>query len=629
MWGVPRAPLLLTFGLAVGAAGLFGSTGADARGWEEVHQTSDDVRVTVGADGIAVVQHHLRYRVVAGHFKTLDFTGVEPTAELVAETTALAEKGGELPAHVTPNPKTPGAVKIAFDEPRGIGRGVYVLDVSYRLDLVAAKMLVRDGAMWRLAWTAPPSPEGHDGARVVFELPSAPTEPRLASPEQAATTLATLRREPDKDELELVRAHIPRGEAVTWSARVDPKAFPRVTSPELRPPAAAVAASVPVPNHVPLVLIACALAAIAGAFATALGMKQGFVARACAAASVRARPLLPLRWGLGPFVYGAAATGALAALLWGTPAYGAALVVLAMLLGTHRSPAPIARPRGPGRWQPIADSEVLVARPRAAMPGDALDIGTRAGKLTSLAVVMALATVAFVLRTRLAGAAIAIPLVSAALVPLFVTGTRAQLPRGPAELAALVLGPARDALARLVDLAHVDVRCVARFREGTTSYDEVRLSCAPADRIPGLRSIELALATLEPAAHAALPEVLVRFDDASEAASKIAQLAPGIRVVTGRGPDEKVLRLAPRVPTPAGAARLLARLASDLEGRRASDRAASIAGIAGIAGIAVAPASIAPASASRGFNGADRRVTRTRVAAAVAPLTLRGASAST
>ena len=584
----------------MGAAGLFVANDAEARGWEEVHQTSDDVRVAVGADGIAMVQHHLRFRVVAGHFKTFDFTGVEPSADLVAETTALMEKGGELPAHVTPNPKTPGAVKIAFDEPRGLGRGVYVLDVSYRLDLVAAKMLVRDGAMWRLAWTAPPSPEGHDGARVVFEMPTAPTEPRLASPEQAATTLATLRREADKDELELVRAHIPRGEAVTWSARVDPKAFPRVTSPELRPPvsAAGVVPSTPVPNHVPLVLIACALAVIAGAFATALGMKQSFVARACAAASVRPRPLLPLRWGLGPFVYGASVAGALAALLWGTPIYGAALVVLAMLLAAHRSPAPIASPRGPGRWQAIADSEVLVARPRDAMAGDALDIGARSGKLVVLALTIVLGVTAFVLRTRVAGASIAVPLVSAALVPLFVTGTRAQLPRGPGELAALVLRPARDSLARLVDLAHVDVRCLARFRDGTTSYDEVRLSCAPTDRIPGLRSIELALATLAPSAPVALPEVLVRFEDGSQAGSKIAQLAPGIRVVTGRGPEEKVLRLAPRVPTPAGAARLLARLASDLEGRRASDRTPSSS-----------TERRAPAL-SRGFKGADRRVFR-------------------
>lgn len=601
---MPRTPLLLAFGLLVGALSI--TPASHARGWEEVHQTSDDVRLTVGADGVATVQHHLRYRVVAGHFKTLDFTGIEPNAELVGETTALIEKGGELPAHVLPNPKVPGGLLIAFDEPRGIGRGVYVLDVKYRLDLVAAKMLVRDGAMWRLAWTAPTSPEGHDGARVVFEVPSAPTEPRLASPEQAATTLATLRREPEKDELELVRAHIPRGEAVVWSARVDPKAFPRVVSPELRPPVAAVTAAAPVPNHVPVVLVACALAVLAGALAFALGAKQRFVARACASAEppVRPRPLVPLGWGLAPFAYGAAGAGALAELLWGTPAYGALLVVVAMAIGAHRSPAPIARPRGPGRWQPITDGAVLVARGREAAPGDALDIGTRAGKLTALALVVVLGVVSFVLRTRVAGAAISIPLVSAALVPLFATGTHAQQPRSPAELAARVLGPARDMLGRLVDFTHVDVRCLARFREGTQSYDEVRLACAPADRIPGLRSIELALATLEPGAPAALPEVLVRFDDGSQAASKIAQLAPGIRVVTGRGPDEKVLRLAPRAPTPRGAARLLARLASELEGRRASDRVG-----------AGGETSASPKSPSRGFTGADRRVTRVRPAA--------------
>jgi len=596
----------MAFGLA--ASAVLGTPSAEGRGWEEIHQTSDDVRVTVAADGMATVQHHLRYRIVAGHFKAFDFTGLDERAQLIAESLVLPEKGGEIAAQVIVNPKTPGAVRISFDEPRGLGRGVYVTDVKYKLDLVAAKMLVRDGAMWRLAWTAPASPEGHDGARVVFELPSAPTEPRLASPEQAQTTLATLRREPGKDELELVRAHVPRGEAVTWSARVDPKAFPQVVSAELRPPTAVVTAAVPVPNNVPMVLLAVGLAVLAGALAFALGSKQRLVLRACEASFVRARPLLPLTvrgWSFGPFAYGGAVAGALALLLWGTPAYGAGLVVLAMCLAAHRAPASIARPRGPGRWQPIADEQVLVAQPPAPAPGDALDIGTRAGKLTALALVVVLAVAAFLLRTRVAGAAIAIPLVAAAIVPLFATGTRAQLPRAPAELAARVLGPARDLLGRLVDLAHVDVRCLARFRDGSTSYDEVRLACLPTDRIPGLRTIELALATLEPggggmATSAALPEVLVRFDDGSEAAAKIAQLAPGIRIVTGRGPEEKVLRLTPRAPTPSGAARLLARLAADLEGKRVTDRTPTTTG--------------APASRPRLFAGNDRRARRARIA---------------
>jgi hypothetical protein len=124
---VVKVPLLVSLallGLAVAPPV------AEAKGWEEVHQTSDDVRVTVGPDGVATVQHHLRYRVVAGHFKSLDFAGVDPHADLVAESTILPEKGGEIPARVEANPRSPGAVRILYDEPRGLGRGVYVVDVK-------------------------------------------------------------------------------------------------------------------------------------------------------------------------------------------------------------------------------------------------------------------------------------------------------------------------------------------------------------------------------------------------------------------------------------------------------------------------------------------------------------------
>jgi len=544
---------------------------AAAAGWQEIHQTSDDVRVAVGSDGLAVVTHHLRYRVVAGRFKTLEFAGIDTRAELVADAVVLPEKGGEIAARVEPNAKAPGAVKINVDDARGLPRGSYAIDVKYKLDLVATKMLVRDGAMWRLSWTAPASPEGHDGARVIFETPSAPTEPRLAAPELATTTLVTLRRESDHDELELVRAHIPRGEAVTWAARVDPKAFPRVAAPELRPPPPPASSPSREPSHVPAVLAASVLAALSGALAFALRKKQATVLAACGAASMQPRPLVPVNASLAPFVYAAATTAGLALLLWGPPVWGAVLVVVAMTIATYRQPTPKPSPRGPGRWQPVEDGDVLVRRAQAAGAGDVLDITTRRGQLAFAALASAMFVLAFVLRARVPGAAVALPLASAALVPLFATGTRAQLPHAPAELAARILAPARDALGRLVDLAHVDVQCLARFREGTKAFDEVRLTCAPSDRIPGLRVIELAVAAA-PGSRVALPEVLVRFDDGSAAASKVAQIAPGVRLVPGRSPEEKVLRLVPRIPTARGAARLLARLAAELEGRRVSDR---------------------------------------------------------
>jgi hypothetical protein len=137
-----------------------------------------------------------------------------------------------------------------------------------------------------------------------------------------------------------------------------------------------------------------------------------------------------------------------------------------------------------------------------------------------------------------------------------------------------VLRPVRDALGRRIDLSHVELRTIARALEHAKDdvLDEVRLACAPIDRTPGLRALELALAVAAPGPHGAIPEVLVRFDDGSPAAARIASLARGARPVPGRTPDEKVVRLAPEEPTADASARLLAGLLADLEGRRATDR---------------------------------------------------------
>ncbi|HVJ88665.1 MAG TPA: hypothetical protein VM580_02610, partial [Labilithrix sp.] len=333
----------------------------EAAGWQEMHETSDDVRLDVGPDGMATVQHHLRYRIVAGRFKTFDLVGVEPRIEVAPEAVLTPEKGGEESiARVEPLPKAPGTLRLTIDEGKGLGRGAYVVDVRYRLDLVATKMLVRDGAMWKLSWTAPPAPEGHDGARVTFAVPSAPTEPRLAATAESPTTLATVRRGVESDELELVRAHVPRGEAVTWAVRVDPKAFSRVTAPELRPP--------PAPETRPpsligstlgRVLVACGFAVLAGALAALLREKQRAVRAASELRGVRQSPVVTLPWGAGPFVYGIVTSLAFATLLWWSPIVGAFLVALAMALAAPRTPASIGKPRGPGLWRPISDPRGL------------------------------------------------------------------------------------------------------------------------------------------------------------------------------------------------------------------------------------------------------------------------------
>jgi hypothetical protein len=549
----------------MGVLSLGGEAGASS--WQEVHATADDVRIEVAPDGIATVQHHLRYRVVAGHFKTFEIAGLDPRAELLPDAVFTSEKAGtEVAARVETVAKTPGTVRIVIDEGKGLGRGAYLVDVKYRLDLARTKMLVRDGAMWKLSWTAPPAPEGRDGASVVFDLPAAPTEPRLAG--ETSTTLPTLRRGPERDELELVRAHVPRGEAVVWSARVDPKAFPLVKSPDLRtiaplpePPIGTISKS-----HVVRALLALGLALLAGLFAFALRMKEVAVDASARATGATPRPLVPIGL-LRPYLYGITGAAALAMLLWSSPTFGAVLVLLAMALAADRAPAPVVRPRAPAVWQRAKDTKALLAK-RVALPIDAFDLSSRRARLLFAALALVVAALAYALRMHVPQIQLALPMASIAIVPLFVTATRAQLPRTAVDLAQAALRPVRDALAARVDLTHVELGTIARTSADGT-IDEVRLVCMPRDRTPGLSSIEVALAVASSGAYT--PEILVRFDDGSPAAERILGRAYDL-VVTGRVPEEKVLRITCGDATASAVARELARLLGDLEGRRMSDR---------------------------------------------------------
>jgi hypothetical protein len=582
------------FALLIVSALAMPAVRADAGGWQEMHETSDDVKIEVLPDGQAEIQHHLRYRIVAGHFKSFDLVGVDPRAVIAPEAVFTPEKIGgpgssEIVARVEAVAKTPGTLRIMIDEGKGLGRGAYVVDVKYKLDLVATKMLSRDGAMWKVAWTAPPAPEGHDGARVTFDLPSAPTEPRLAGASESATTLATLRRSTERDELELVRAHVPRGEAVTWAARVDPKAFPRVVAPDLRPPAREMETGRPslIASNLSRILAAAGLALLAGLFAVLLRDKQKAFRAAAAIRRAAAEPLVPLAWAevMRPFAYGVTTAVALALLLWGNPVVGALLVAFAMALASHRGTTPLARPRRRGAWQTLPSAQALLPSRTSPLPTDAFDLGTVRGRVAFAVIACLVGASVWLLRSRVPQIAIALPLASVALIPIFVTGTRAQLRPSPTDLAARILRPTRDELATMIDLSHVELATIGHVVDAPNvgganqapPIDEVRLTCLPRDRTPGLRAIDLALAPCR-SGHDALPEVFVRFDQGSAAGERLARLAGAsrARVVTGRTPDERVMRLSPEEPTPTAAAELVGKLLLGLEGRRSTDASENV-----------------------------------------------------
>jgi hypothetical protein len=247
---------------------------------------------------------------------------------------------------------------------------------------------------------------------------------------------------------------------------------------------------------------------------------------------------------------------------------GAACVALSMLAAAMRAPA--ARPvaRGPGRW--------LALRPEEAFAADiAAGLGPRVA-FACAALVLAAALLARAFDTQ---AAWLLMLDATALVPLLATGRASQLPPHGARSAAPWLSRAFRALKampmlRVAPWGRVTGDGSASASAAVTSakslgIDELRLLVLPRVAMPGVVGVEIGLAwSSTPVGWTATPEVFARVLDGSAAAAKLARDLPGTRVVPGRRPDERVMRLLPRAPTRAGAIALVRGLADALTDRR-------------------------------------------------------------
>jgi hypothetical protein len=532
----------------------------------ETHFVGDDVRVTLDESGIARVDHAIAYRVSGTTLRDFDVTGVEPEAvpdegapvTIDGETTNAAhvERKGERALHVT--------LEAAPRARSNHEARTFVVRVSYALDLVRARELTLDGAMWRLAWTSPAVPEGFDGARVVFDLPAAATEPRaIASDGSTAPDgrIVTLRRGAQRDELEMERPHVARGEAAAWLARVDPRAFPRVVDASLRPPVLA-----PPPSSLrdreDAVgwLVALGLGALFGAVVRA---KARAVDAACAGVGVTARGLVPASAAKRAWLAGLAFAAAVACELAGLPVWGAVFVVGAMALAAHLTPRAPVSPRGPGQWLAIAPAEAF---PRSSTTSSLLDATTITGRGT-LALAAAASIAIGVLCAPLDPSWTWLaPLDAAALLAVLLTGCRSQLPPDRARSPVPRLAAIHRALRK--DKA-LHVAPWARIPLGRTTPDELRLLVVPRAAMPGVVGIEVGVAWVATTAgYAAETEVLVRVRDDSQAAARIAAVAPGQRTTPGRKLDERVMRLVPALGSRAGALALVRRLADELRDRR-------------------------------------------------------------
>ncbi len=543
-----RTLLLLLFLLFVREA---------AASYTEAHLAGVDVRVVVGRDGRVAVTHGFDYRVLAGTFRSIAITGFaddwrfSPTAKVTSSDARV------FGATVTHDDK--GVLHVTVDDPKGLKRGDYRFEIAYEGEL--GSRVTRDGAFDRLRFALPTMREGIDGARVVFALPPAPTEPRAITEGDMAADITTLRRSAEHDELELVRPHVPKGEAAAFLVRVDPKALPQLDpalrlSPAPPPPAVTEVTSRP---PLGLALLACVAALVLFGLGLA---KERLVRGVCMG-------LLP---GPATFRTVLAATSFGAGVLAQARDHvmlGAGLVALALPLLAWRAP-PFQAPETcrQGTWLVLPPDEAFT---REVTRTDLLDAATRVG-----AMVLGATLALLMLACWLVRASGALPYVIAmdafVLVPIFFTGTRQQAPpsaRREGEALAPIAGKLR---------AYDELRVAPLARVGEHGTEALRLLVSPRLAMTGVSAIEVGVAW-ERAGGTVMPsyDVLVRVHDDSFAAAKMTARFPQKRVLPGRKPDERVYRFEPEWPSVGSLCALVLELADVLRDRRLS-MATDIAG---------------------------------------------------
>lgn len=538
-----------------------------ALGWVETSTESHAVTLDVARDGSATVSHELVIRVKGGPLAAIELDGVDSDAVPLADATVTAVDGGRAAAQTLPlllEKRDDGTLRAEVDHPKGVSRGKFVFRLGYRTRLGERGLIRPQGSMVLVRWVAPRSSDGVDSARVVFRLPPGSTAPRLAEgdDESGGTFLANVRRAEDKDELEIVRPHVAKGEPVVWRVIASPKAFDAFgqeeRSAEPLVPMRVEPAERPEQRAWSLAL----LVAIALAHASLVYGKWRWVRRACRAKNAEPRALVPLPAAPRAVAAGALLAGAVAVLVRTEQATVAgALLLAAIALSAHVSPRTLPSPRRPGRWLPIADEEAFGVR-EAALPGRWLDAGTLPGfACFALALLgFALGSVYLFLRSPYFGLSLA--LASSVLLPLFCTGRAGELPPDPAKRPAKLLEWLGQ---RLRQDPALKVVAWARIPEGDSEADELRLLVMPRRALPGLMAIELGV-EYEAAlgGNVALPWVMVR---ASEGSAAHRALPSQVSWARGRRPEERSAVIRPKLPTRASCLSLVRSVALGLSDR--------------------------------------------------------------
>ena len=314
----------------------------------------------------------------------VDLAGVDARAEAPAEAAMTPEKGGAgRPHRVEAVRRRRRRSASLIDEGKGSG-AAFTRRRTYSSTSSRRRCSPRDGGCGSSPGPRRPRPRATT-ARASLRPPgrsdrAAPRPTvehhRRRSPRSAGRT--------ERDELELVRAHVPRGEAVTWaraSIRRRSRASPSPISVRRSP--LEVAAPSALGSNLGRGLAAPGSRGRWRPSPALLRAKQRAV-RAAARLGRGPRAAAPRRPRRGRAVTCSAllAVAALATLLWIDPASARSLVALAMAARGASAARGRSRDRaGPGAWPRIAESRVLLARPPVAAAADAFDLTTWRGRI--------------------------------------------------------------------------------------------------------------------------------------------------------------------------------------------------------------------------------------------------------
>jgi hypothetical protein len=555
----------------------------------ETRVASSTTTLELVADGLWTVRHELTLDARGTTLSSFSLRGVDGDAVPLPDATLTRLSGGQ--AAGPPQPvlvQARGAeLELTVPSARTLRGTSFLLRLAYRTRLSGATIHpLEGGERAELGWLGPRFDDGVDAVTLILRTPAGRTPPEIVTEQepgpQYGIVSSTLRRSGEADELELVRAHVARDEAVRWNVRIDRSllgasllgASPLDTTPlEGAAPVgrAAIDGASPALPGAPAGAGRLAGVACIGALGAAYTLLAWFKGRAVASAA-RARAAAPrpwLRWSPGAraLAGGITASGAGAVAIFDQPPWlGAAGLLLAMALGAHHPPAPGPSLLGPGEWRPQG-LDVLAPRPTPALPGAWLDAGRVRGFAlfaAALGSIAALAARAFA-GSPYTGACILLG--GALLLPIFCTGRAAELPFDALEQSRRFLGDvarrlgtggtAGTAGALAADGAFA-VSAIGRVAAASGELDELRLSFAPTRPVPGLRGIELGIERrARLGGFSARPVIVVRAAEGSECQRALPR---GLTWMRGRGPDERASLVRPKLPSAASSVALLREL---------------------------------------------------------------------